>query len=66
MGLVMIVIIAGAVIAVGIGNALIAILEVVLPVVAEFIMIGLAALLLGIVSIFRWIASLFLERTVNF
>jgi hypothetical protein len=66
MGLVMIVIIAGAVIAVGIGNALIAILEVVLPVVAEFIMIGLAALLLGIVSIFRWIASLFLEGTVNF
>jgi hypothetical protein len=66
MGLVMIVIIAGAIIAVGIGNALISILEVVLPVVAEFIMIGLAALLLGIVSIFRWIASLFLERTVNF
>lgn len=66
MGLVMIVIIVGAVIAVGIGNALISILEVVLPVVAEFIMIGLAALLLGIVSIFRWIASLFLERTVNF
>ncbi len=62
----MIVIIAGAIIAVGIGNALISILEVVLPVVAEFIMIGLAALLLGIVSIFRWIASLFLERTVNF